>query len=286
MYKYIDISTHQKNVDYLSVKNEGVQGVILRVGHTGYATKSTYKDALFEEHYAGFTKVGVPVFAVYWFSRAINEAEAINEAKLALKFMGDKPINFVFFDTEDNYYQRQSSKDALTKAAAAFCKVIQDSGRIAGIYASTSWLNSRLYMGKLQEFHTWVAQYASKCTYLGLYEMWQYSSKGKVKGIYGGVDMNHGYIAYHDIYVPSEPQPIVKKFIYLSKLVTSWRVYPLDKPARAGNEVGKLAPKRFGGLKYEILEELPNSVYVIKTQTFGKVKIWAGKGSLHTIKEG
>jgi hypothetical protein len=41
---------------------------------------------------------------------------------------------------------------------------------------------------------------------------------------------------------------------------------------------------RFGGLRFEILDTLPNDVYVINSATFGKVKLWAGKGSLHTIK--
>jgi murein DD-endopeptidase MepM/ murein hydrolase activator NlpD len=74
------------------------------------------------------------------------------------------------------------------------------------------------------------------------------------------------------------------QYIYLSRLVPSWRVYPLNKDCKVGNEIGKLAPMRFGGLRFEILDTLPNDVYVINSATFGKVKLWAGKGSLHTIK--
>lgn len=80
-------------------------------------------------------------------------------------------------------------------------------------------------------------------------------------------------------------QPIQKRYLYLSKLVNSWRVYPLNKPCRVGYEIGRLAPKKFGGLKYEILEDLGNSCYVIQTSSFGKVKIYAGLGTLRTIKE-
>ena len=79
--------------------------------------------------------------------------------------------------------------------------------------------------------------------------------------------------------------PIKKRYLYLSKLVNSWRVYPLNKPCRVGYEVGKLAPKRYGGLKYEILEDLGNGCYVIYTSSFGKVKIFAGLGTLKSIRE-
>jgi GH25 family lysozyme M1 (1,4-beta-N-acetylmuramidase) len=288
MYKYIDISTYQKNVDYLSVKNDGVKGVILRVGHTGYGNQSMYKDVEFERHYAGFTKVGVPV-GVYWFSRANTKALALKEAQLTLEFIKGKNIQLpVYFDTEDTYYQAKISKQALTEVALTYLNKIKEAGYVAGVYASVSWLNNRLDMNKLQQFETWVAQYFTRCTYTKPYQMWQYSSSGRVKGISGNVDMNWAYKPYHELPIekPIEVKPIpTKKYLNLSKLVTSWNVYPLNKDARVGNQIGKLAPKRFGGLKYEILEVLPNNVYVIETKSFGKVKIWAGKGALYTITE-
>jgi len=264
-------------VEDQKVKNDGVQGVILRCGHMG-TSKRLSIDALFEEHYKGFTKVGLPI-GVYWFSRAVTLEEAYNEADYTLRLIQGKNIQLpVYWDTEDNIYQVKTTKSQLTKVALAYLNKIKDNGYMAGVYASVSWLNNRLDMKQLDQFEVWVAQYNKVCTYKGHYEMWQYSSSGKVNGIYGNVDMNHCYKNYIDV------KP-TKKYIYLSRFVPSWRVYPMNKPCRVGNEVGKLAPLRFGGLKYEILETLPNSVYVIETATYGKVKLWAGKGTLHTIKE-
>ena len=61
------------------------------------------------------------------------------------------------------------------------------------IYASTSWLNNNLDMRHLSAYRVWVAQYYSKVTYKGRYDVWQYTSKGKVDGISGNVDMNYWY---------------------------------------------------------------------------------------------
>lgn len=52
---------------------------------------------------------------------------------------------------------------------------------------------------KLTDYAHWVAQYASKCSYKGEYGIWQYSSKGKVDGISGNVDLDYGYIDYPSI---------------------------------------------------------------------------------------
>lgn len=203
--KYIDISEHQKKVDFKKIKEDGVQGVILRCGYTGYGTaKSKQKDSRFEEYYKGFTEVGLPI-GVYWYSCAVTEEEAIKEANLTLEYIKDKKIELpVFFDTEDNHNTKKYSpisqytigRTKLTKVTKAFCETIENAGYYVGIYASTSWLNNQLNMNDLKAYDVWVAQYSSKCQYKGNYGMWQYSSKGKVNGISGNVDMNKCYKDY------------------------------------------------------------------------------------------
>lgn len=206
MLSVIDISTHQKNVNYQKVKDSGVQGVILRIGYTGYGvSKSKNKDAEFERHYKGFTQVGLPI-GIYWYSCAYTEEEAIVEAKKTLEFLANRPIELgVWLDTEDTHdttkfglakiNQRMLSKEKLTSIARAYCNYIRDKCyKEVGIYASTSWLNNELDMSKLQDYMVWVAHYGvSKPTYKGKYDMWQYTSSGKVNGISGNVDMNKLY---------------------------------------------------------------------------------------------
>lgn len=198
MDKYIDISTHQKGVNYAKVKADGIVGVLLRAGHTGYGSQSMHKDELFEQHYAGFKSVGLPMGA-YWFSRANTVEMAIKEAKLTLQFIYGKELKLpIYFDTEDNVYQDKCSRQLLTDIAKAFCKTIADAGYVAGVYASTSWLNNRLDMKQIEDlYEVWVAQYASVCTYKRKYQIWQYTSKAYVDGIGSNVDMNNVYKKYH-----------------------------------------------------------------------------------------
>lgn len=70
-----------------------------------------------------------------------------------------------------------------------------------------------------------------------------------------------------------------KKYIELPKSAETWKVYPTNKAPVSGNQVGLLAPKRFGGLTYEILGNPQTDVYTIKTDSFGKVNIYGAKST-------
>lgn len=74
-----------------------------------------------------------------------------------------------------------------------------------------------------------------------------------------------------------------KKYLNLKNVVPSWRVYPLSKAPVIGNEVGSLAPSRYGGLSYEILGNPQTDVYTINTTSFGKVNIYAPRDNDSSI---
>ncbi|QAT64738.1 LysM peptidoglycan-binding domain-containing protein [Bacillus glycinifermentans] len=75
-----------------------------------------------------------------------------------------------------------------------------------------------------------------------------------------------------------------KKYVYLPASADSWRIYPTNKAPVKGNEIDYLRPKKFGGLKYEILANPQTDVYTIKTDQFGKVNIYAAKSTGATVK--
>ncbi|WEZ21269.1 N-acetylmuramoyl-L-alanine amidase [Bacillus subtilis] len=75
-----------------------------------------------------------------------------------------------------------------------------------------------------------------------------------------------------------------KKYVYLPASADSWRIYPTNKAPVKGNECGYLRPKKFGGLKYEVIANPQTDVYTIKTDQFGKVNIYAAKSTGATVK--
>lgn len=210
--KGIDISKYQTGVDYKKVKADGVEFAILRIGYTGYGTgKRQAKDTLFETHYKGCRDAGIDTGG-YFFGRGTSAEEGKKEAEYVLSLIKGKTFEYpIFYDTEDTYYQAKATKAQNTAACKAFCDTIKAAGYKTGIYASKSWFTDKLNDNELQAYDHWVAQYYNKITYNGSYTMWQYTSKGKVDGIKGNVDMDWCYKNYVEETTTPTPAPVTPK---------------------------------------------------------------------------
>ena len=189
MYKVIDVSDWQDKIDWNKVKADGVVGAIIR-----YADGTTL-DKRFKENMANAKAAGLHIGS-YIFSRAKTKAQA--EAEATRLFNACKPYALdmpLYIDLE----ARGLGKYADT-VAPAFLNKIKALGGRGGVYANLNWWNN--YLTKTAKNYSaspfWIAQYNSKITHKNpaLFGMWQYSSKGRVNGIKGNVDMDECYIAY------------------------------------------------------------------------------------------
>ena len=193
----IDISKHNGNIDWNAVKNSGVQYVILRCGYRGSASGVLVEDQKFKRNIQGATAAGLKV-GIYFFSQAVNEVEAVEEASMTLSLIKNYRITYpVYIDVESaNGRADGISKAARTSVINAFCQTIRNSGYTPGLYANKNWLTEKINTGALGGCKIWLAQYVAAPTYGGRYEMWQYSSRGSIAGIKGNVDLNVSYMGY------------------------------------------------------------------------------------------
>ncbi len=194
IYWGVDVSAHQKNINWSAVKNEGTNYAIIRIGWVGNV--SNKKDDFFEANYNSCKKNGIP-FGIYVYSYSTSVESARNEAYTVLNWLNGRHIDLpIFWDVEDPS-QAQLDKDTLTAMADTFGSIIQNAGYKAGIYSSKNWLTNKLDMSYLEtKYDVWVAQYYHECTYNGRYDIWQYSSEGRLSGINGNVDSNWFYKRY------------------------------------------------------------------------------------------
>lgn len=193
----IDVSKWNGTIDWNAVKNSGVNYVIIRCGYRGSSTGALVVDPKFEANIKGATAAGLKV-GVYFFSQAINNSEAVEEASMVLELIKNYKISYpVFLDVEASGGRADSiSVAARTDVIKTFCQTIQNNGYTAGVYANKNWLTTKIDTSKLNQYKIWLAQYASAPTYTGRYDMWQYKSTGKVTGISGDVDLNWSYLGY------------------------------------------------------------------------------------------
>ncbi len=194
----IDVSKWQGTIDWNAVKSSGISFVIIRCGYRGSATGVLVQDPKFEANIKGATKAGLKV-GLYFFSQAVSEKEAVEEASMAIALAKDYKISYpIFIDTEWTSGGRANSisKETRTAVCKAFCETIKSAGYTPGVYACKSWYQDSLNVSTLNGYKIWLAQYASQPTYSNRYDMWQYTDKGKVNGISTSVDMNISYLGY------------------------------------------------------------------------------------------
>lgn len=193
----IDVSKWNGDIDWDKVKAEGVEFAIIRAGYRGSVTGSIVQDPKFEENMRGATAAGIKV-GVYFFTQAVNEVEAVEEASAVLKLVREYSLDYpIFIDTEGAGGSGRADdldKETRTLVCEAFCRTVSNAGIRGGVYASRNWYNNNLDMNRLDAYYIWLAEYRSTPLYQGYYQMWQHSSKGKVDGIKGNVDLD---IAYH-----------------------------------------------------------------------------------------
>lgn len=190
----IDVSKYQGNINWAAASS-AISFAVVRVGYRSIGTGALNIDPKGVQNIQGAKAHGITTGA-YFYSTAQSEAQAVEEASLAIQQVQaaggvSMPI---FIDWEGN--SRTNAVDANTAAAIinAFCTTVRNSGYRAGLYSDKNHLTNKINMGNVSGGTViWCAQYNTRCTYSGHYDMWQYTSKGSVPGINGNVDMNQSF---------------------------------------------------------------------------------------------
>lgn len=189
----IDVSAHQQEIDWQRVADSGVQFVILRVGYRGYTEGTIQEDAYFTQNLEGAIDAGLDV-GVYFFSQAIDEQEAREEARFVLDKISGYLLAFpVFFDWEKiGSEARSDTMDlaSLTIVTDTFCTEIRKAGYQAGLYFNQQLGYEELHLPSLQTYTFWLAEYNDTPSFAYHFDLWQYSASGTVDGIEGDVDLN------------------------------------------------------------------------------------------------
>lgn len=190
MNKIIDISEHNGIINFNKVKNDNIDGVIIRIGWIGNKQNHTL-DKRFNEYYTMAKNVGLKIgFYVYSYCKTVETLRS--GTNWILNQIEGKNFELpVFLDLEDSSII-SVGKEVLTQQAIQFCTIIENSGYKSGIYANKDWFLNKLNINKLLNYKIWLAEWNGKENHTLGYkvDLWQYTSIGKVNGINSNVDMN------------------------------------------------------------------------------------------------
>ena len=194
--KGVDVSVHQGTIDWQKVADAGFDFAMIRVGYRGYGMEGNMRgDTQFLNNVQGALNAGLDV-GIYYFSQAVTVEEARQEAAYVIEQIAPYDITYpVVFDWERQNYagsrtQTIPDTDLLCSMANAFCADIEAAGYEAMIYFYQNLAYNNLELSQLLDYPFWLAQYTDYPSFYYDFDMWQYTSSGKVPGISGNVDLN------------------------------------------------------------------------------------------------
>lgn len=191
----VDVSKYQGAINWQQVKEYGIDFAIIRLGYRGYGEEGNLgTDEYYEANIQGALDAGLEV-GVYFFSQAITEAEALEEAEYVLALIAPYDITMpVVFDTEiieeEDARTFAVDRQVFTDACIIFCDRIEEAGYDSMIYFNLVWSAFTLDLEQLVNYDKWYADYYNEPQYPYAFEMWQYTESATVPGISGSVDLN------------------------------------------------------------------------------------------------
>lgn len=200
----IDVSTYQGDIDWAAVAEDRITFAFIRTGYRGYANGTIVQDELFEKNLQGASENGLKA-GVYFFSQAVNEEEAREEADFVLSALKgqklDMPVVFDWEAVEQNFDEADTSHapirtagldgETVTDCALAFCEEIQAAGYEPMVYLNNDTGYFLYDISRLQGIKLWYAAYQSNwADFYYQINAWQYTEQGKVNGIDTMVDLD------------------------------------------------------------------------------------------------
>ncbi|MCR5575759.1 MAG: hypothetical protein K6F56_01990 [Oscillospiraceae bacterium] len=194
----IDVSYHNKGINWPAVAAQGIDFAIIRVGYRGWETGLLWEDNRFAQNLRGAKAAGIDV-GVYVYSTAVNPIEAREEADLVIGMLDGMELEYpVYFDTEQSGDYPLGRADRLCKPYRAqiinaFCERVREAGYTPGVYSGLNYLKNHVAHSVYAPYTTWLANYTRYNRLPDFpydYDMWQFTDRGLVNGIRGIVDMN------------------------------------------------------------------------------------------------
>lgn len=196
--KLIDISYWQGNLDFKKLKSAGINYIILRAGY------GTTKDSRFDQYAKACQSVGIKIIGAYWFTYALNVAQAKNEATICINACKPYNIPTIFYDFEYDTVKKAKAQGITLGSkecndfTIAFCDTVKAAGIAPGYYCNDDYYKT-MYSDRVKNkgYYLWYAHYKSDYSYHESpisCDIFQYSSRARLAGFNQNFD---GDICYN-----------------------------------------------------------------------------------------
>ncbi len=197
----VELSENSGNVDFEALKDFGVDFVMLRLGSRGYETGLLSLDKNFVSNITKAQNAGLEV-GVYFFSQAVSEKEAVEEAEFVtnnlVPYKISYPVAYVM-EYISNDECRIDSLDAENKTAVAkaFLSYMDREGYRTLLYGTKDWLLGELEPEELlEDYDVWLNDQTPVPEYPYEFKLWKYAVRQKINGVENDVPYIISFVDY------------------------------------------------------------------------------------------
>lgn len=187
IYHGMDVSSYQGNIDFIKVKNQGIQAVYIKAGQGNNIT-----DSYFEKNYINAKNANIKV-GFYYYVTAKSVYEAKQQAKRFSDLISEK--KYSLRPTMDFEEFGNLSNEEINNIGVAFLEELKDRVNVIPMIYTDDYAAKEIWDYEFSNYPVWIAEYngASKPGDNPIWDSWtgfQYSNKGKLIGISGDVDLD------------------------------------------------------------------------------------------------
>ncbi len=196
----VDLSKYNGTVDFAKLKEAGIKFAMLRLGSRGYGTGKITLDEKFVEYAQNAMANGIQIGA-YFYSQAVNETEAVEEANYIVGAVSGFAVKYPIAIDIERVTGDEARTDKLTNkertaVVKSFCDTVKGYGYKPIVYATCEMLVGGLNLEELDGYDVWLADDKVPSKYPYKYSMLQYNKQGHIDGITGDIDLDISFVNY------------------------------------------------------------------------------------------
>lgn len=192
----IDVSHHNGQIAWGQVAKANKKFAVMKAQ---YEAQSHRIDETFEYNYKEAGRYGLSR-GVYIYIARHSVSDPVADATALLSKLGGRDLEYgIWLDLEDKNIE-YLGREGIERIAYIYSNIFRAAGYYVGIYCNLDWYQRLISYNLKNKFDIWIARYpkSDNGTYNASSSLkpkstavaWQYSSKGKVPGIKGNVDLN------------------------------------------------------------------------------------------------
>lgn len=199
-YLGVSVDKYDDYIDFIKLKDAGIDFVMLRVGVRGYESGIITFDEYYADNISRATQAGLEV-GLYFRSSAVTPEEAAEEATALIAAMGDYNVKYPLaidagFVLNDTSRIEMLSKTEKTSVLRAFVDTVKASGHNCALRADKEFLIKEIDLSKFSDIDIWLDNPGDLPDYPYAMTMWEYTDSATLDGINGLTDITISFIDY------------------------------------------------------------------------------------------